>query len=522
MLARLAACALLAAACATHAATPPIGAMGYDGARHLLLRAGFAPTDAQVRDYADLTRTQGVDRILQETRTTAITPPPGFVSDATPLRYPNANSAPPEERRAFRQMQIRQGLELRAWWVQEMLVTPSPLTERMTLFWHNHFVSGQQKVRFTRLMYAQNATFRAHALGNFGTLLHAASKEPAMLIYLDGAQSRKQQPNENFAREVMELFTLGEGHYTEQDIKEAARAFTGWSIDRDAGTYRYRPALHDRGVKTVLGKSGNFDGDAVLDIVLGKPETSRFVVTKLWREFVSPDPDPAEVERIAQVFRGHRYDIKAALRALFLTAAFWSADHRGTLVRSPVELVVGTLRQFDIEPAATLPFAVAAADMGQNLFSPPNVKGWPGGEAWINSNTLLARKQFLDRLARRDDARRDDMVPAAAVGTTGAGAMLAEMRAPRAAIAATDGVPDDDRLRVQRFNQAMARALRNVDFNAARWLSKQSGTTPLEKMRSARALLLPIDAVVADAPSVDSEPQAFVRATLLDPTYQLK
>ncbi len=459
---QLAACLLLVAACTAQAAAPVPEAMGDADARHLLLRTGFAPTAAQVHEFAALTRVEGVDRILAQTRTAASTPPPAFVFDDTPLRYPNANTATAEERRAFRQTQLRRMLDLRAWWIEEMRVTPSPLTERMTLFWHNHFVSSAQKVRYARLMYAQNATLRANALGNFGTLLHAVSKDPAMLVYLDGAQSRKQQPNENFAREVMELFTLGEGHYTEQDIKEAARAFTGWSVDRDTGAYRYRPALHDNGVKTVFGRSGNLDGDAVLDLILERPETACFIVAKLWREFVSPEPDPREVERIAQVLREHDYDLQPALRALFLSPAFWAEDNRGTLVKSPVELVVGTLRQLEVEPSASLPFAVAVAGMGQTPFAPPNVKGWPGGEVWINSTTLLARKQFLDR------------------------------------------------------------ALRNIGFNAARWVAQQPGATALDRMESVRDLLLPIPAVLADAPTSTTEPQTFVRAMLLDPAYELK
>ena len=197
-----------------------------------------------------------------------------------------------------------------------MLTTPSPLTEKMVLFWHNHFVSSLQKVRSPVLMYRQNALLRKHALGYFGDLLHEVAKDPAMVIYLDSASNRKGQPNENFAREVMELFTLGEGNYGENDIKEAARAFTGWSLDPDTGEFVVRPLIHDDGVKTVLGRSGNFDGDAVLDILLAQPQTAEFIVAKLWREFVSPTPDPAEVKRIARMFRDNRYNIKVALRAL--------------------------------------------------------------------------------------------------------------------------------------------------------------------------------------------------------------
>jgi uncharacterized protein (DUF1800 family) len=500
------------------------GPMGYDDARHLLARTGFGPTDAEVRGYAALTREQGVNLVLRDVRSEAVTPPPAFAADTSPLRYPRPENATPEERRAFQQQQVRQGLELRAWWIHELLVTPSPITERMTLFWHNHFVSSQQKVRFARLMYQQNATLRANALGSFATLLHAASKDPAMLIYLDTAQSRKGQPNENFAREVMELFTLGEGHYTETDIKEAARAFTGWSLDRETGRYLFRPGIHDFGTKTVLGRMGPFDGDAVLDVILGKPQTSEFITAKLWREFVSPDPDPREVTRIAQIFRGRDYDIKAALRALLLTDAFWSAKNRGTLVKSPVELVVGTLRQLEVAPGADMPFAVVAAGMGQNLFSPPNVKGWPGGEQWINSNTLLARKQFLDRLARADDAPAAMMAPATDERidrAAGGEPMLAQARVPRAAVA-PQGTADDDKLRAQRFAQAMDRGVRNVQFDAAHWVARRSGDTPEAKMQAAQALLLPLEPVVADAPHPDADALAFVRATLLDPTYQLK
>jgi len=470
--------------------------MGFDEARHLLARTGFGPTDAEIRGYAPLTREQGVNLVLRDVRTQAIAPAPAFTLQTTALRYPGADTVTPEERRAFQQQLVRQGLELRAWWMHEMLVTPSPITERMTLFWHNHFVSSQQKVRFSRLMYQQNVTLRANALGSFADLLHAASKDPAMLVYLDTAQSRKAQPNENFAREVMELFTLGEGQYTESDIKEAARAFTGWSLDRETGRYLFRPLIHDAGVKTVLGKSGRFDGDAVLDVILERPQTATFITAKLWREFVSANPDPREVERIGKAMRNRNYDIKVALRALLLTDAFWDPANRGTMVKSPVELVVGTLRQLDVAPGGAMPFVVVAAGMGQNLFSPPNVKGWPGGEQWINSNSLLARKQFLDRLARMDDA------PSAMMATLPANG--------------------DDAARVERFVRAVDRGVRNVQFDAARWVARQPGDSTIAKMQSAQALLLPIPPVVADPPKEDADALAFVRATLLDPSYQLK
>ncbi|MFO1313870.1 MAG: DUF1800 domain-containing protein [Burkholderiales bacterium] len=490
--------AVLAAVSSLAHAAPSPAPMGYDEARHLLVRTGFGPTDAEVRAFAVLTREQGVNLVLRDARTEAVTPPPAFALEETALRYPRGDTATPEERRAFQQQQVRQGLELRAWWMHEMLVTPSPVTERMTLFWHNHFVSSQQKVRLARLMYRQNATLRAHALGSFADLLHAASKDPAMLIYLDTAQSRKGQPNENFAREVMELFTLGEGHYTEADVKEAARAFTGWSVDRDTGRYLFRPGVHDNGVKTVLGRSGRFDGDAVLDVILAKPQASEFIVAKMWREFVSSEPDPREVARIAQAFRSRDYDIRVALRALLLTDAFWDAGNRGTMVKSPVELVVGTLRQLDVAPSGATPFVVVAAGMGQNLFAPPNVKGWPGGEQWINSNSLLVRKQFLDRIARFDDTTPMTMTMASA---------------------STNG---EDAARAERVARAVDRGVRSARFDAQAWIARQPGDSALARMQSAQALLLPMAPVIAEGPGPETEPLAFVRATLLDPSYQLK
>lgn len=527
MLARILTCprtlafiALTATTMLAHAAAAP---MGYADARHLLARTGFGPTDAEVNVYAPMTRGDAVARLLREARTSAITPPPAFAT-ATVLPRRPGRDAPVEERKAYVQEQVRYGLELRAWWVGEMVVTPSPLTERMALFWHNHFVSSQQKVKIAQLMYGQNLTLRANALGNFGALLHAASKDPAMLVYLDSAQNRKGQPNENFAREVMELFTLGEGHYTEQDIKEAARAVTGWSLNRDTGEYLFRPGLHDFGNKTVLGRSGNLDGDAVLDILLAQPATAEYVTTKLWREFVSPDPDPQEIRRIAQLFRGSNYDIKVALRTLLMSDAFWAPANRGTLVKSPVEFVVGTLRQLEISLASGLPFAIVSAGMGQNLFSPPNVKGWPGGNVWIDTNTLLARKQFVDRLVRADETS-PQMIPVAMAQTLRRQASarseqpLLAGAVPKQALA-PQGAANDDTARSQRLAREVDRGMRNLHFDATVWLAARVGTTTDDKERSAQALLLAL-APQSPPPSGD-DALAFIRATLQDPVYQLK
>jgi len=482
--------------------------LSYEDARHLLNRTGFGATDAEIRSMVGMTREEAARSLLAATRTAAVSAPPEWTAETGPLRYPRGENASEMEKKQFQQEQIRKGLELRGWWLGEMLATPSPLTERMTLFWHNHFVSGQQKVRLAQLMYQQNVTLRAHALGNFGALLHAIARDPAMVIYLDNAQNRKGAPNENFARELMELFTLGEGNYSEQDIKEAARAFTGWSLDRDSGRFVFRRFIHDYGVKTVLGRSGNLDGDDVLDVLLAQPQTAEFVTRKLWREFVSPDPDQAEVQRIASRLRDSRYDIKVALYALLTSDAFYAAENRGTLVKSPVELVVGTLRQFELKPGEPIPFAVAAAGMGQNLFSPPNVKGWPGGEAWINASTLLARKAFLDRLFRAEDA----------LATAATDAPSAMTPVPKQALA-PGGVDESETARRIRFMRAIERGLRSVRFDSTAWLAELDTS---ERSRADAATRMLLAYAPQKAPDPSSPPLVLVRQIVLDAAYQLK
>ena len=388
-----------------NAQTPSDVPMGFDRARHLLNRTSFAAQISEINEFAKLTRAQAVDRLLAETRRQASYPPPAWSQTYERAFRPEMTSE--ERMKANRRELVERGLELRTWWVAEMLSTPSPFTERMTLFWHNHFATSQQKSRSATLMYRQNVLFRKYATGNFAAMLREVGKDPAMLIYLDGAQNRKGAPNENFAREVMELFTLGEGHYTEQDVKEAARAFTGWSIDGDSGEFRFRRAIHDEGVKKVLGQEGRFNGDDMITLLLQQPATGEFIVCKLWREFVSPETNSSAnaiaVKALAATWRAANYEIKPLLREMLLSEAFWAPENRGVLVKSPVDLVIGSLRQFRFSVEDPAPFAVILRQLGQDLFNPPNVKGWPGGEAWLNTTTLLARKGFLNRLFRADE-----------------------------------------------------------------------------------------------------------------------
>jgi uncharacterized protein (DUF1800 family) len=319
-----------------------------------------------------------------------------------------------------------------------------------------------------------------------------------MIVYLDNASNRKAQPNENFAREVMELFTLGEGHYTERDIKEAARAFTGWSIEPETAEFKFRRLQHDYGSKSVLGRSGDLDGDNVLDLLLAQPETAQFITAKLWREFVSPDPDPAEVKRIAARFRESGYDIKVALRSMLTSAAFYAPQNRGCLIKSPVDLAVGTVQLFEVQTGDLIPFALLTAGLGQNLFSPPNVRGWPGGEAWINSTTLLMRKQFVERLFRGREMSGDP------------GAMRAAMRASSA-----PGIRNPEKLG-EAMRDRFLQALIDIHFDGERWLAQ----FPAGDAASVQRAVLALEPV--NAPDPDLRGMELLRALAQDPVYQLK
>ena len=380
----------------------PSGVLGleFEEARHLLARTSFGGTPADIEVLRPLTYEAAVDYLLNGVRQQPRTAAPAWVNEPPPLERRTMSE---EEQKAFRAHMREHELALKGWWYQEMLSTDSPLTERLTLFWHNHFTSSLQKVRWPAFLYQQNLLLRQHAVGNFRTFLHAIAKDPAMILYLDSQTNRKGAPNENFARELLELFTLGEGHYSEQDIKEVARAFTGWEVERRTGRFRFNASAHDDGLKTFLGRSGAFDGEAILDILLEQPRLAVHLTEKLWWAFVSDTPDAAEVQRLAALFQQHDYALRPLLKALFMSSHFRAANNRGSMIKSPVELVVGTLRLFHVPGRDPELLVRAGRQLGQDLLDPPNVKGWPGGKAWITASTLLARQQFLQRVLRGQD-----------------------------------------------------------------------------------------------------------------------
>lgn len=373
-------------------------ALTYEEARHLVSRTGFGANPVEVKRLLPLDRTKAVDLLLGEVGAVAGTPPPAWVHDKKPGYWDQANWTA-EQRNAFTQVRRSEVRQLKAWWLTEMVVTPTPLTERMVLFWHNHFTSGFEGINWSHMLYDQNAMFREHALGSYRSLVGRVIRDPMMLRYLDNVNNRRGRPNENFARELLELFTLGEGNYTEGDIREVARAFSGWTLDRAKNyTFLVSTGQHDAGQKTVLGKTGRFDGQSVVDIILERDEAARLVVTKLWREFVSDMPEEREVARLAKVFRDSGLQLKPLLRAMLVSDAFWADANRTTLIKSPIDVVVGTIRTFDLPIADLDSLPQMTKRLGQDVFDPPNVKGWPGGTLWITPHTLLVRRQTIDRL----------------------------------------------------------------------------------------------------------------------------
>lgn len=293
---------------------------------------------------------------------------------------------------------------VRNWWIFRMAQSRRPLEEKMTLFWHNHFATANYKVNNPRFMARQIDTFREHALGNFRSLLLAMIRDPAMLVWLDGGQNRLNASNENFAREVLELFTMGPGSgYTEKDIQEAARSFTGWIYNN--GGFTYSSFAHDDHYKTFMGQSGNFHGDDIVNIIVRQPAVGKFLAGKLWKFFVSETPPPAEIERIGKIYLTSNYDIRAMVEAILTSPSFYAEGSRYARVKSPVEFVVNVIRTLDVPLLAikNLPGNIEA--MGQDLLNPPNVAGWPGGAAWINTRTLLARVNFSSQVTNEMNRR---------------------------------------------------------------------------------------------------------------------
>ncbi len=375
-------------------------------AEHLLNRAGFGGTDADVERLVRLGHERAVDSLFAPA---SPVPAPRILSERTlhgDLEDPAGRHASLVARRAgFTAHQPDLIVPLNKygdWWVERMYRSEDPLRDHLTIFWHGHFVSSVKEVGSSQEMIDQIQFLRDNALGRFAVLCRGIGKTPAMLEYLDNDENVKAHPNENWARELIELFSLGDGNYTEKDIKESARAFTGWS---DAGgAFKYNRLDHDFGQKTYLGVTGNLDGDQCVDVVLQQPACGRFIAAKLLDYFEGQPAAEERVEEYARFLRTHDYDVAATLRKLFLDPAFYRDEVVGTRVQGPVEYLVGACRKLGLEVPGQM--LQNGADMlGQRLFWPPSVKGWEGGMSWINTATLMNRSNVVGAMLGLVDMR---------------------------------------------------------------------------------------------------------------------
>jgi uncharacterized protein (DUF1800 family) len=376
-------------------------------AAHLLNRAAFGATPEEIA----ATKAKGLDGAVHDLVE------PG--ASASPFAAPDW--AHPRDLRSLRQearmakqngdtTKIREArklegdeiLDLRRWWMARMATTATPLREKMTLFWHGHFATSVEKVKHGYWMWLQNETIRRHALGNFTTLAKEMSRDPAMMIYLDLPQSRREHPNENWARELMELFTIGIGNYTEQDVREAARAFTGYRLDLVTQRSWFALNQHDAGPKTFLGRTGNFNGDDIIDLLTKQPACAQFLAKKLCRFFIEDEPSPPLLSAVAERLRAHDLELKPVLRELFSSAEFYSDRLIRAQIKSPTQFIIQTCKVLGCDLPAPRVAQNAMRQMGQILFAPPNVKGWDGGKSWISTSTLLFRNNFANYLINGD------------------------------------------------------------------------------------------------------------------------
>jgi Protein of unknown function (DUF1800) len=367
-------------------------------AAHLLNRAGFGGTPEEINQLHALGREGAVESLLKADVDSDLFPAPPLTLAPEILAYQKEARAATDDmskrqlRQQFRRQQYREVASLRDWWLKRCRYTTSPLREKMTLFWHGHFATSILKINLSFLMWQQNETLRAYALGNFHQLAEEISRDPAMMRYLDLDQSVKEKPNENFARELMELFMLGEGvRYTEKDVQESARAFTGYRINRRTLQYTFAPLRFDDTPKEFLGRTGNFKGTDIVNIICAQPECADFMARKIWNFLAGVPPSPALAQKLAKSYLASDYDTSLLLREIFTAPEFYSPTVIRKQVKSPVQWLVQTSRVLNAPLCSSGVNEQAMRQMGQLLFAPPNVKGWEGGTSWINSSTFLLR-----------------------------------------------------------------------------------------------------------------------------------
>lgn len=382
-----------------------------DHAAHLLQRAGFGASPALLDRFAALSPEDAVDTLLTFSPETTRQNTPAFfhqpdAANRLPGNLPPAEfrALPEEKRSELRQESNRKNREnlqtATTWWLDRMVHSPHPFEEKLALFWHGHFATSAQKVRSAYPILAQNLLFREHGLASWPGLIEAVAKDPAMLVYLDNARSTRRSPNENFARELLELFTLGEGHYTEDDIRNAARAFTGWSIHPLTWHFQFRPAQADTDPKTFLGHTAPLTGTDIIQLITQTDRSPRYIAEKLWTFFAATPPQPEVITTLADTLRSENHTLRPLFRALLLHPAFYDPAVRRNQIKSPVQLIAQLGRALELTDPLPPPAHNACRQLGQTLFAPPSVKGWDGGPAWITASTLARRYSITEQLLR--------------------------------------------------------------------------------------------------------------------------
>ncbi len=370
--------------------------------QHLWWRAGFGPPASQVK----LLSRQKPEALFHSILKASEKKPENFdVADpelkemvSQPMLPGKMQGLRPEEKQKLRKQSVQDISKLNIRWLDEMTNSEAQLLEKMSLFWHGHFASKTVNIIYDQALLN---VIRENALGNFRDLLMNVSKTASMIQFLNNNQNKKGHPNENFARELMELFTIGRGHYSETDVKESARAFTGWGATPQGG-YDFRPRQHDDGVKTFLGKTGNLSGEDIIQILLDQKQTAVFITKKIYRFFVNEMVDEEKVNVLAIQFFNSGYDIRALMTSIFTATWFYEEKNIGTQIKSPVLWLVGMRRQLPMEIQNPLVQLVLERLLGQVLFSPPNVAGWPGGKHWIDSSSLMMRMQLPQIIFKSD------------------------------------------------------------------------------------------------------------------------
>lgn len=349
-------------------------------AKHLLARTLFGYTRKDLEFALSLSLEQFIDNHLLATLTAPAPPNTWVTEDPVP------NNGAVNGQRTY---------EMQNWWINLMLTEGRSMREKMVLFWHNHFVSEiNGGIAYPQYMYIQNKLFRDNVFGNMVTFTKAVNTDPAMLIYLNGNQNTKDRPNENYSRELLELFTIGIGNYTEQDIKEGARALTGWRINKLTSTFNAN--LFDNTNKTYLGQTGNFNNSQIVDIIFSKPQTATYLCSKIYKEFLYYKPEDAFVAQMADLFKANNFEIKPVLAFLLKSDHFYDDKFKGVKIKSPVEFIIGILKNFDMSAYDLNYCNENTRTLQQTLFDPPDVRGWEGQRKWVSTATLAARNSFSD------------------------------------------------------------------------------------------------------------------------------